>query len=62
MIPTIREVRLIFGRNNFPNSSTVERIIEKFERTASVVDVIHTKRVRSDVQKQTHRGSSRKCG
>lgn len=46
LIATIRKVRPIFGRNNVPNSSTVKRIIEKFENTGSVSDVKHTTRAR----------------
>lgn len=46
LIATIRKVRPMFGRNNVPNSSTVKRIIEKFESTGSVSDVKHTIRAR----------------
>src|SRR5690349_14418587 len=46
LIATIRKVRPLSGRNNVPNSSTVKRIIEKFESTGSVTDVKHKTRAR----------------
>lgn len=35
LITTVRKVLPIIGRNNGPNSSTVERIIEDFEGTTT---------------------------
>lgn len=51
LIATIRKVRQIFGSNNVANLSTVERIIDKIETTASVSDLkptTHTHSGRSE--------------
>ncbi|KZC11641.1 hypothetical protein WN55_02923 [Dufourea novaeangliae] len=43
---TIRKLRPIFGRQNVPSASIVKRIIEKFEKTGSIIDVKPSTRVR----------------
>ena len=37
-VETARKVRGIFGRQNEPNKSTVQRLIKKFEETGSIMD------------------------
>lgn len=53
LVTTIRKERLIFNRSNAPNRSTVKKMIERFECFDSVVDVNHTTRTLSGVEKQT---------
>jgi hypothetical protein len=36
---TVRKLRGIYGRQNAPNQSTVQRLIKKFEETGSIVDI-----------------------
>ena len=37
-MPSLRAIRAFFGPFNRPNVSTISRLIEKFERTGSVLD------------------------
>lgn len=48
LVTTIRRVHPILRRNNFPDSSIVENIIEKIDSNGPVVDVEHTIRTGSD--------------
>ena len=44
---TVRKLRKIFGRQNAPNQSTVQRLIKKFEETGSIVDIKSPGRARA---------------
>lgn len=44
---TVRKLRGIFGRRKAPNLSTVQRLIKKFEETASLLDVKSSGRPRA---------------
>ena len=44
---TLRALRSIYGRNNRPSSSTIERLVEKFESTGTVENVAVPVRQRS---------------
>ena len=39
MTSTLRALRLIYGRNNRPSRSTIERIVEKFKSTGTAQNV-----------------------
>ena len=47
MTSTLRALRLIYGRNNRPSRSTIERLVEKFESTGTVQNVPVAVRQRS---------------
>ena len=47
MASTLRALRPIYGRNNRPNKSTIERLVEKFESTGTVQNVSVPVRQRS---------------
>ena len=39
VVSTLKALRPIYGRNNHPSRSTIERLVEKFEATATVQNV-----------------------
>ena len=43
---TTRKLRSLFGRRNVPDESTIRRLIQKFEKTGSVLDIKHSVRCR----------------
>ena len=47
MTSTLRVLRPIYGRNNRPTRSTIERLVEKFESIDTVQNVIVPVRQRS---------------
>ena len=47
MASTLRALRPIYVRNNRPSSSTIERLVEKFESTGTVQNVLLPVRQRS---------------
>jgi transposase len=44
---TVRKLPGIFGRQNAPNQSTVQRLVKKFEETGSIVDIKSPGRARA---------------
>ena len=47
MASTLRALHPIYGRNNRPSKSTIERLVEKFESTGTVQNVAMPVRQRS---------------
>ena len=58
---TLRALRLIDGRNNHPSGSTIERIVEKFEFTGTVQNVLVSVRQRSVVVSRLQLKKAQMC-